>query len=71
MNVFFIEHMDKLNHLLMEHQSGIEKWVGSFRPKTDAKIDISIEKSQAYLAHLHLGGLIKVSNGIAVEDVHL
>ena len=25
--VFFIEHMDKLNSLLVEHQSAVEKWV--------------------------------------------
>ena len=68
---FFIEHMDKLSHLLMEHQSGIEKWAGSFGLKIDAKIGVSITKSKAYPAHLYLGSLIKVSNGIAIEDVDL
>ena len=43
----------------------------SFGPKTDAKIAVSIVKSQAYPVHLYLGGLIKVSNGITVEDVDL
>ena len=63
--------MDKLNHFLLKHQSAIEKCIGSFGPKTDTKIVVSIAKSQAYPVHLYLSGLIKVLNGIEVEDVDL
>ncbi|RVW93709.1 hypothetical protein CK203_043404 [Vitis vinifera] len=70
-NVFFIEHMDKLGSLLVEHKNGLVKWNGCIGPKIEEKIALNIGKGENYITYLHLGSLMKVSNGKAFLEVDL
>ena len=49
----------------------MEKWAGSFGPKTDEKIASKIAKWQTYYAQKYIGNKIKVPNGKAFFDVEL
>ncbi|KAL6342275.1 hypothetical protein AAG906_006904 [Vitis piasezkii] len=55
--VFFIEHMDKLGSLLVEYKNGLVKWNGCI--------------GENYITYLHLGSLMKVSNGKTFLEVDL
>nr|CAN83241.1 hypothetical protein VITISV_000814 [Vitis vinifera] len=69
--VFFIEHMDKLGSLLVEHKNGLVKWNGCIGPKTEEKIALNIGKCENYITYLHLGSSMKVSKGKAFLEVDL
>ena len=69
--VFFIEHMDKLGSLLVEHKNGLVKWNGCIGPKTEEKIALNIGKGENYITYLHLGSSMKVSNGKTFLEVDL
>ncbi|RVW30634.1 hypothetical protein CK203_041042 [Vitis vinifera] len=69
--VFFIEHMDKLGSLLVEHKNGLVKWNGCIGPKIEEKIALNIGKSENYITYLHLGSSMKESNGKAFLEVDL
>ena len=69
--VFFIEHMDKLGSLLVEHKNGLVKWNGWIGPKAEENIALNIAKGENYITYLHLGSLMKVSNGKAFLEVDL
>ena len=63
--------MDKLGSLLVEHKNGLAKWNGCISPKIEENIALNIAKCENYITHLHLGSLMKVSNGKTFLEVDL
>ena len=69
--VFFIEHMDKLGYLLVEHKNGLVKWNGCIGLKIKEKIALKVTKCENDITYLNLGSSMKASNGKAFLEVDI